>query len=42
MMEKLQDVHGIQDTLIETVACMLMLCIGIVIGSFFKSLLFYG
>jgi hypothetical protein len=40
MMEKLKDEYLIQDTLIETVACLLMLCVGIVIGSFFKSLLF--
>jgi hypothetical protein len=40
VMERLQDMYSIQDTLIETVACLLMLCAGIVIGSFFKSLLF--
>jgi hypothetical protein len=40
MMETLQDEHPIQDTLIETVACLLMLCVGVVIGSFIKSLLF--
>ena len=40
MMETLKDGHLIKDALIETVACLLMLCAGIEIGSFFKSLLF--
>ncbi len=40
MMETMKDEHLIQDALIEAVACLLMLCAGIVIGSFFKSLLF--
>ena len=40
LMENLQDKHWLQDFCMEILACLLMLCAGIVIGSFFKSLLF--
>ena len=40
LMENLQDKHWLQDVCMEMLACLLMLCAGIVIGSFFKSLLF--
>ena len=40
MMENLQDEHWLQDVCMEVLACLLMLCVGIVIGSFFKSVLF--
>jgi len=40
LMENLQDKHWLQDVCMEMLACLLMLCVGIVIGSFFKSLLF--
>lgn len=40
LMENLQDKHWLQDFCMEILACLLMLCAGIVIGSLFKSLLF--
>lgn len=40
LMENLQDKHWLKDVCMEMLACLLMLCAGIVIGSFFKSLLF--
>jgi len=40
MMGNLQDKPWLQDVCMEMLACLLMLCAGIAIISFFKSLLF--